>query len=279
MDDDRRTVQSNTDEVDLRILLRNVIGFFRKYGGVLVLFSGIGLLIGLISFMQTPREYPSKLIAHSSILTNIEQIKIIDEWRTALKKGETEVLSRIFKIDQKIVEKVTEITASDVQNAPGPPLINGFIVDVLVKDTSILDTLQKGILNGLENNEYIKPRLALRRSEVLFMIQSVNDEIQKLDSSRYFLQRGQAVKGVSANGGVIVDISELNSQMITLNEKLLLYKRELQFLNPIQVLQSFEKFKTPVKPRLMVLLFTGLLAGIFFGFVVAFILYIRKEIL
>src|SRR6478609_3997345 len=207
MDDDRRIVSGNTDEVDLGILLRNIIGFFKKYGGVIFLFSIIGLFAGGAFFMVTPREYPSKLIAHSSIVTNLEQIKIIEEWRAALIKRETEVLARVFNIDPQIVEKVTDITASDVQNTPGPPLINGFIVDVLVKDPSILDTLQKGIIYGLENNEYIKARLTLRRSEVKYMIQSISDQIQKLDSSSYFIQKGQAAKGASANGGVIVDIS------------------------------------------------------------------------
>src|SRR6185295_7764394 len=40
---------------------------------------------------------------------------------------------------------------------------HGFIVQVIVKDTSILDNLQQGIVYGLENTEYVKERLITKR--------------------------------------------------------------------------------------------------------------------
>ena len=118
---------------------------------MIALCSVAGMLLGIVLFMVLPKRYASTLLLHSFTLTNTEHINIIDNWNELLKKDEYEALSRDFNCSPELLEKVSKIKASEIQKLYIQNNPNGFMVEVIVKDTSILDSLQQGIINGLEN--------------------------------------------------------------------------------------------------------------------------------
>ncbi len=135
-----------------------------------------------------------------------------------------------------------------------------------MNDTSILEDLQKAVIYGLENNEYVKEKVNFKRDNATKMIASVNREIAKLDSTKKKIESNNTGKSPGSSS-FIVDISDVNVQMITLNEKLFQYQETLKFVDAIQLLQNFEKYSKPASPRLLKMLLSGFLGGIFIGFI------------
>lgn len=269
--------ENKKDDLDLIVLLERIFSFFRKYGKLIAMCSISGMLIGLLLFFVLPKRYSSTLLLHSFTLTNTEHINIIDNWNKLLKKGEYEALSKDLNCDPVMLEKVSKITASEIQKLYIQNNPNGFMVEAVVKDTGVLDALQKGIINGLENGEYLKAKLESRKSNLRQLIEKVKIEIAKLDSTKRDIENSinQSTKSPSS---YIIDVSGITGQMISLNEKLLGYQEDLRFTHAVQVLHNFAKFKKPESPKLFKLLVLGLIAGFSIGYVLSIYKYVRNKI-
>lgn len=275
MEETYNNSSTNPDELDLITLLEKVISFLRRYGIILICFSFMGLLAGLWKYWSSSKKYSSKLVLHSSTLTNLENIQIIESWKELLKKGEYTALSAILDCDPATIKKIVSISTDEIQKLYVQNNPHGFIVKAVVKDTSVLDHLQKGIVHGLENNDYIKERIAVKRSNLVQLIEKVTQEITKLDSTKMAIDDIISNKNKNTSS-LMVDVTNINSQLISLNEKLLLYKEELKFANAVQILQKFNKLSKPESRRPILLMSAGLLLGFVIGYLISLFLYVRQ---
>lgn len=265
------------DDLDLVHLLERIFSFFRKYGKLIAAFTIAGMLIGLLLYITLPKRYSSTLLLHSFTLTNTEHINIIDNWNELLKKGEYEALGKDLGCDPELLKKVNNISASEIQKLYIQNNPNGFMVEVVVKDTVVLDSLQKGIVNGLENGEYIKAKLESRKSNLRQLIEKLKIEIAKLDSAKFEIE-SNAGNGNKNPSSYILDVSGITGQLINLNEKLLSSQDELKFTHAVQVYHNFAKFKKPESPQLFKLLVLGFIGGFAIGYVAAVYKYVRNRI-
>jgi hypothetical protein len=266
---------NNSDEIDLIALLEKVISFFRRFGVILICFAFMGLLAGFWKYRSSSNKYSSKLILHSSTLTNLENLQIIESWKELLRKREHLALAAILDCDPGTVKKISSISADEIQKLYVQNNPHGFIVKVVVKDTSILDRLQKGIILGLENNEYVKDRIAVKRSNLVQLIEKVTQEIIKLDSTKTAIDDIISNKNKNSSS-LMVDVSSINTELINLNEKLLAYKEELKFANAVQVLQKFTKVGKPESRRPILLMSAGFIIGFVIGYILSLFLYVRQ---
>ena len=270
--------ETGNDELSLVNLLENIFSFFRRFGWLIAISTFIGLLLGYVLYKTAPKQYASTLLLHSFTLANAEQINIIQNWNQLLKDKEYDLLAKRLNCSPQMLQQVTKCEAEELQKLYTPNNPNGFSVSVMVKDNAILDSLQHSIVWGFENNDYIKERLTARRSNLLQLIDKVKIEITRLDSSKKSIETN--IAGTAQHGGsFIVDISNINSGMIGLNEKLLDYQDQLKFISAVQVLHSFEKFSKPAAPKLLKLLVLGSIAGFALGYFMAVFIYIRSRVL
>lgn len=277
MADKQLMAGANTDDLDLLQLFDNIFSFFRRYGFLLIISALVGAGIGYLLYKTAKPLYASTMLLHSFTLTNTEHISIIDNWNDLLKNREYTALAERMHAEPETVRRLAKISAAEIQKLYIPNNPNGFVVEVLVKDPAILDKLQHGILYGLENSDYIKTKIASRRANLTQLIEKVNAEISKLDSTKRNIEA--TINGnVNRAGAFIVDVSSINAQMIGLNEKLLDYQEQLRFSNAVQVLHKFEKFHKPVSPRLFKSLVLGLIGGFAIGYVLALFSYARRKI-
>jgi preprotein translocase subunit Sss1 len=194
-----------------------------------------------------------------------------------MKKGERSTLAATLNTDSTTISELSKIDAGQIQKLYTQNNPNGFIVRVLVKDTGVLDELEKGIVHGLESSTYVVERVASRRGNLKAMIEKVKIELSKLDSMKTSIQ--QMITSRRPGGSsFMLDVSGLNAQWIGLNEKLLALQDELKFVNAVQVLQSFNKISKPESPKLLKTLFFGVLAGGFIGYVIAMIRYLLLKL-
>jgi hypothetical protein len=258
MNDQAPRTASASEDIDLLVLAERCIIFFKKYRILFITATLIGLLSGLLLYKKIATTYTSRLLLHSSLLSNPEAIQIVGSWYQLLTKGEKKELANQFQCDPSILTKTKKIKAKEVQqvfNANNP---NGFIVEATVTDNEILDSLQQAIVNGFENSVYVKERLATRRSALREMIEKLTSEISKLDSVKSAMADIIGGKGRSSSS-VIIDGSRINQEWIDMNEKLYSLREQLQFMNAAQVLQGFQHIKEPAGPHLIPLLVIGVL--------------------
>jgi len=266
--------QNNTDEIDLIHVLERISRFLSSYKKELILTALAGILCGYVIYLTQPRSYGSTLILQSQILTNPEEIEIIDSWNNLLSDQGYEVLSKNLNCPEFLLRNIKQLKASNIPNALPT---SGFSVEVTVKDTAILEDLQKAIVYGLENIEYVKEKVDLRRNNTIKIIENINQEITKLDSTKKQIENSRNGKS-PGSPSFIVDISDVNVQMINLKEKLYQYQEALKFVDAIQVLQNFEKYVKPPSHRLLTLILSGFFGGLFAGFVLAFLKNVRIKI-
>jgi len=131
-------------------------------------------------------------------------------------------------------------------------------------------------LYGLENNEFVKQRIAVRKSNLEGLINDVNKEILKFDSIKSNIT--EIIRNRKSNGAsLMVDVSGISNQQILLREKLVNYQEQLRFSEAIRVLQDFVKSGRPKQPKLSVLIGIGLALGLFLGCCLAFYRLIREK--
>jgi len=251
--------EQQTEDIDLLRLLERAILFFKRLKWVfliaLILVAGAGLYF----YKTIPVTYRSRLVLHSYVLTNPEQIQVTADWNRLLKQKEYAQLAQEWNCSDKLLRHVKELKAKEIQQSFAPNNPNGFTIDAVVTDNSILDNLKKAIVYGFENNDYIKDKLEARRNVLRELIDKTTAEVQKLDSTKKEVENIIGGSG-RASSSLIVDGSSINRQLIEMNEKLLNFKEGLQFTNAVQVLQGFSKFSKPDGPHLI----PWLIIGIFF---------------
>ena len=265
---------NNSDELDPVNLIEKAFAFLQHFGKPIFILAFAGLVFGLLRYFTSPKLYSSRLLLHSVVLTNQEEIEMIDNWKDLLGKGEYAALATTMNCEVQLVKKLKKISAEEIQKLYIQNNPNGFAVDVLVTDTSVLDELQQAIIKGLDNSDYVKERIASRIARYQEMIKTIKEEIGKLEITKTTVDSLIKHAG-STSSSMLVDISSLNSQWIGLTEKLISYKDELKFVNAVQVLQSFKKTEKPVSPGFLRSVVFGIFGGAFLGYLISLFLFVK----
>jgi len=277
MNIENKAPSAQSEDIDLLVLIERSISFFRKYRWIYIIAILLGLGLGLYSYFTIPTVYKSRLIAHSSILTNQEQIQIIDNWNSLLKRHEYAQIAERFNCSENLISKLKNIEGTEIQKVFSAVNPNGFYIDVDITDNSILPELQKGIVYGLENGDYIKGRIEYKRARLKEMIAKITIEVIKLDSTKNEIENIISGKE-KISSSLIIDVANINKQLIDINEKLLFFQEELKFTNGIEVLQGFSKFTNPVGPHLTVLLGLGVILTLSLAYIYTLISSIKDRL-
>ena len=277
MSGDSKELSNQADDIDLIALVARMISFLKTNKWIFLVATIVtGLLLGYLRYRSLPTVYKSRLIIHSFILTNQNDIQIVANWNALLKSGDCKALSGTLNLAEDVLGKVKQIKAEEIQKVFTPTNPNGFTIDVFVTDNSILEDLEKGIVYGFDNSDYVKDRLIAKRNRLRELIDKTGIELKKLDSTKKLIENIISGRG-SSSSSLIVDASNINRQWIEMNEKFLSLKEELEFTNAVQVLQGFSKFKKPAGPNLYLWLFLGLISSLCIACICTLVLSINRQ--
>jgi hypothetical protein len=273
MTSEKPTPSTPSDDIDLVGLLERVYLFFRRFRNTFIIAIIAGIALGCTLYFLSPKQYQSKLILHSSYLTNQEQIEIIGYWNELLKRGEHKELSPILNCNEDLLNNIVSLEGVEIQKNYSSTDPNGFYVNAKVKSNSVLKELQDAIVYGLNNTEYVKKKLAARKGDLQELIDKTTVEISKLDSVKKDIENIISNKEKTSSS-LFIDVSGVNKDLVDLNEKLITYKNELRFISSVQVLQGFIPLDTPVSMSLKATIAIALILCI----VVAYLFSLLKHV-
>ena len=154
-----------------------------------------------------------------------------------------------------------------------------FMLKVEVKDFSILDTLQAGLLGYLGSNEYSRKQYQAEKEKLEERISKLEKELNKMDSlsnlsfgnKKNGSSSGNALNNTSSQMAMLMMQSKVDP--VNLVDQLTRSKRDLAVLEPFSLISNFKKFPEKVWPKLSLLLPVALVAGV----VLALFIAVGKE--
>jgi hypothetical protein len=264
------------DEIDLVDLLLKLVLVLKANFLLIIIFFFVGLVLGGSYFFLSKKVYENTMIISSSILTTSFSQVLFDNATRHLEEGSYSVISSQFNISEADASKINSIKIGNVTKTEGEEVTESdrFRITVEITDQQILPQLQKGILNYLENNEFVKVRVDQRRNHLKQMLATVTQEINDLSEFKRSISSGDFFE--RTKGNVNFDPTTVNSKILDLTERKIEYENGLQLINSIQVIEGFTKFESVAKPKLSVSLASGSLVGLFFVAVLLAFKSVRK---
>lgn len=255
------------DEIDLAVLLQKLIKAIVRNRFALIIPIILGLILSVWIYWKSPKIYESRMILRSTILsnhfgesleTNLSQLLI--------EKNYTELSSRLRMTE----EMVSSLKGFELDGLEKTKRSDGsfesilFDVSVEVTDNGILPDLEKGIVFCFEENEFVKKRINSRRQRYESTIDRINLENNGIDSLKMDVRK-KITEYKPGKDLVMLDPSKVYQASLDLFKEGIKTEYSLNFLNGVEVVESFVPFKKPVKPRLILTLVEGLGLGLFIG--------------
>lgn len=270
MNDNPATFQHN-DEIDLKDLLKKIIGVLSRGTKTIILSILLGAILGLAYFFNSSITYKSNMILSSEVLVLANVQGLLDPFNSLLEEGNFSLLSERLGIDEEMVAKIKEIEIKSVfeKETDNKEPVNYFEVTVTVTDNNILPQLQESIVRFLQNNEFVQKRVALKEDGLKTLIDRIDKEIAQIDSVKEKIGQSVPLSATSPNV-VLMEPSNLYEQALKMVEKQQQYKMQLALVESFQIVQGFTPYEKPSSPSWIICLVTGLGGGLIIGFAILF---------
>lgn len=235
-----------------RKIERNKIGFIIIV--VLITLSGYSL-----RYFIKP-SYQTEGIFVSSILPG-KYCSILLENLNKMKGDNNVILARQLKINNEAAADIESISMSNMRDTfridRRDSTISLFKILLTLKSTQYLDTIQWGLVNYLENNEYAIKRKEARRRSLLAMKENLNHKLESLDSLKKIVN--SSIIPRSEGKGIILGepidpVSVYQAEINYFREQLSI-DQSLATIDNIEILQPFLELDHTNYPRYNQLIF------------------------
>lgn len=271
--DTSRPTQNSSDDFELVPLFIRALAFFRRFGKGILLISLLGMIVGGLLYYTLPRSYKATMVLQSSVLSNQQSLQVIDGWDGLVSKRGRPVLARFFGLPMDTLQDLESITPTLI---PGPADDAGITVEVKVSDSTILPSLQRGMIYALETNPYIQQRIAVRKQNLEIQLEQARQELSRLDSVKPYLHSFSESEK-DASGKLILDVSNITNERLSCEDRIAAGIEKLHFLNAAYVLQGFVQTKASKVVPAPVLPLTGLLLGFLLSYGLALSTLFREK--
>ncbi len=264
--------QSPADEIDLGELLLKLSKIVNRNKWTMILLTIAGMILGILHFSLKSPVFESSMMLRSNILTQAYSETLANNLKRLIEERNDTLLSRRLKVSIEEASHLKDIKVESVVETEAAEGSAGnviFIISVEVTDNAILNNLQTGIMSFLENNEFVKKRIDLKRDRLETLISKVKLEIQEIDSLKKRVN--QAITYNEQGGVVVLDPTNVYSKALALYKEELSYQQGLELIDSTQLIEGFTAFNRPIKPRMLHSAGGGLLAGLFLAFGLIFI--------
>jgi RNA-binding protein YhbY len=205
------------------------------------------------------------MLIYSSILTESYCLELADNLNALVRDGNYPILAQRLGITEKQAAAIRKVTMRGaLETVPEEDRL-AIIVTVRIKDNGVLPDLQRGIINYIAQNEFVKVRVEERKRAYEELIARVAEEIEKLEAVKQRIAQGT---GSSSGSMVLMNPSDAYVRTVELLERKLGLEERLRLVSGVQLVEGFTPLNKPVSPKLAVLLASGLIAGIILAAVI-----------
>lgn len=253
---------SRSGEIDLVELLLKAVIVIRANFWLIILSFLVGSGLGAGYFMATKKQFESKMIISSNILTTSYAKVLFENVNDHLRGLEYDVVAADFKLPEEKVRKIGSLEIENLTKAEGnvSKESDRYLITARVYDNNILPDLQRGIVEYLENNEFVKIRVNQQRAFLKQMIATTDQELQELKRFKADIYDGKFFS--AAKGNVMFDPTTVNSKVLELTQRRAEYQNSLELSSSVQTIEGFVPFKRVAKPRLATSLIAGSTLGL-----------------
>lgn len=259
----------NSDEMDLIAFFAHFRRFLRMTAVPSILLGILGLLAGVLLARKPTPVYENKLIMQVGVLNKGEIQAFTDTWKNLIVAGELDQLSVLLHCPAEMLKYVSGLSASVIPSADtkkdGMP---GLLITASVSDTNVLPALQKALVSGFEQNQYIARQVFEEQQHLNTLINRIVAEIRELDSLKKSIR--SAGFSASYNSQNQISLSTINKDIVELSEKKTLHENALRKAVAVNVLQGFVQNPVQTQNRMkgiisfcVIGLVTGFLLGAF----------------
>ena len=254
------------EEIDLLQIFTKFILFVKVNIASIGIAFLMGCLLGGIYFLITPKIYESKLLISSDILTESYSKSLIDNVDKLIIERNILSLSKKLSLSEDHASKIGKIEIKSALEKPGdtPETSKMYLaIEAKVRDNSFWPQLENGIVNYLQNNEFVKIRVEQRKRYINQVIEKINLELVDLEKLKTRIAEGSLTKSSKENL-ILFDPTTVNSKILELNKEIINLQNSLEIVNSIQVIEGFTVFNNPTSPKLTIAFSIGVFLGFFF---------------
>jgi hypothetical protein len=270
----------NSDEIDLLALFTKAARAVKENLILIILLTLAGLGVGLASSFVVNKQYESQMIISSDILTFSYVDRIIGTLNELIKEEDRQELLKRLKIDEETAAKIKSIEVELLIRGKDEVLPenekNYLVVKARTLDSKVLPSLQQGLIDYLQNNDYVKVRVKQRNDYLKTLIAEVDKQIKSLEELKGNIYSGAFFQG--SKGNLSFDPTTVNSKIIELSKDKLEYQNRLELVSSIQIIEGFTPHYKPVTGRKFRSSMIGALVGCIISLLVIALKSLDKEL-
>jgi len=252
--------------VDISSFFVNTVTFFQKYKFIFLAVSLLSIAFGFLKYKTDDKIYVSKLTAETFSLGDTRIIDLMNVLQQYVEYGDYAALSKSLSLTKAEASQLTSINAGTnyeiEKKVKGSQMFvddqpkQVFFIEVKVKDTSMLNELQQGLIKYISNTPLSLVRIKSIRNALDIYINQIDKQIQRSDSITDILVANQ-MKGKGGNLTIDFGAAIEGTAKAALDR----FDMIKQYSNAqeVNVIVPFAKYSKPESPRLLVSLFVFIL--------------------
>lgn len=260
----------NKKEIDLIELVVWCFKFVKKYILLIILFTVIGLAVGISEYYLSRNYYSTTLIVSSPVIDNQIVYELFEPVKYYLRHEMYDSISKKFEIEIEVARGIRSIELDT-------SMIKAVKIELQLYDKENIGELKDGLLRYMNSNPFVVSSIQGRREDLEKYLNLLNNEISDLNSLQVSvlksLENGNSDRWISA-GGMFNEMMDLSDKKL----KILNDYNTLQYFSVLDNNMVFEAQKNLMK-NLFVFTFIGVVIGFMLSIVLEISRLVRKSIM
>jgi uncharacterized protein YneF (UPF0154 family) len=270
---ENRNQATPSDEIDLLELLAKIVITIKSNILSIIIAFVTGSILGLCYYQFVSKTYESQMLISSDILTESYTKTLVTDINKLIDEKSFSVVSDRLKLKATAAAQLEKIIIkSTIEDSDGVKEVDKNYLTIICQsgDNSIWPSLQIGLIDFFESNDFVKIRVEQRKKYRNQIIEKIDKELIDLDVLKDKIANGQMGQAGKDNL-ILFDPTSVNSKILELNKEKLGLQNSLEIANSVQLVEGFTVFEKPVSPKLSISLVAGASVGLFFvALIIAF---------
>ena len=271
------------EEINIRQIFSEFVHFNKRNKNLIFVFILLGIISVILFQNLKPAYYETKAICMSGIseYDRLEQLEELSQ-RTAVdlinylqinvSNKDYGQLSKLLEISKEMAEKIKSIEAEQLYQQDMNEkyyALNKFEVSLSVFDNTIIDDVQKGLINYFNTNDFIKQYHKMYIDGNNRLIDEIDKEIDVLSEMRLIgSKNGLDLSSVNIISGK--EEKTISNQIISLAQLKEDINTNISLLKPLFFVQDFAKTNKTERDILLWSMLGGFISYLF-SLIIAFV--------